>query len=256
LIVATQYQGAMAEGSSLPQLFTCGDGKGYVVKFMSNPQGIRGLANELIAYRLGKLLDLPVVPGEVIYLTEDFIDSVSKLKKQRVQPGPHFGSLFLQQAQEPNKQAISNCINLDQFTGMIVFDHWIKNGDRSSENIILTAGDRPTFYMIDHNGCFCGSGWTAKRLLRNSGHVEPYWAGMYARFARYLDQHGNPFSTSLDRLEALSRSMVREVMYDIPKEWGVKQEDFDVLAEFLERRKSLVRGAIVHLKRHFPRWSS
>ena len=92
MTTASRYLGAMSAGFCLPQLFQCDDGKRYVVKFMSNPQGIRGLPNELIACRLGKLLDLPLVPGNVVYLTQKLIDLEPSLKKQGVQPGPHFGS--------------------------------------------------------------------------------------------------------------------------------------------------------------------
>jgi hypothetical protein len=249
---ATYYLGAMAEGYCLPQLFKCEDGQCYVVKFMSNPQGIRGLVNELIAYRLGKLLDLPVVPGRIVYLTEDFIRQIPELSKQGVQPGPHFGSLFVEHAQEPEIGTIAKCMNLDQVAGMIVFDHWIENDDRDTGNVILTAEDAPKFYMIDHESCFCGSGWYGKKLLRHRNQVKPYWSDVYERFAPYLDQFENSFLTAVGRLEGLSGLDVREAMQDIPEEWDIEPEELDILVIYLERRKRLVRDVVLKLKQHFP----
>lgn len=254
MTIATRYLGAMATGFCLPQLFECEDGQRYVVKFMSNPQGIRVLPNELIAYRLGKLLELPIVPGRVVYLTKEFINCVPELKKQHVDPGRHFGSIFLERAQKPTSKAIGKCVNLDKAAGMIVFDHWIQNDDRDIGNVILTAGERPKFYMIDHESCFCSSGWYDEDLLQHRDRVEPYWSEVYERFAPYLDQSENLFLAAVELLEALNRSAIREAMHDIPEEWGVEPEEFEQLAEYLERRKKLVRGAVLKLKTHFSNW--
>jgi hypothetical protein len=122
---ATKFLGEMSKGYCHPKLFECNDGRRYVVKLMSNPQGLRGLPNELIACRLGNLLKLPIVPGRIVYLTKELIKNDRELKQQRVQPGPHFGSLYIEKVQEPSRHNIKKCVNLHQGVDMIVFDHWI-----------------------------------------------------------------------------------------------------------------------------------
>jgi hypothetical protein len=252
---ANRYLGAMSAGFCLPQLFQCDDGNRYVVKFMSNPQGIRGLPNELIAYRLGKLLDLPIVRGRVVYLTQKLIDHEPSLKRQGVKPGPHFGSLFVPQVQAPTEKAIAQCVNTEQAAGMIVFDHWVQNDDRDTGNVLVTRGAKPQFYMIDHESCFCGSGWYDEDLLQHRERVVPYWAESYPRFVPYIDQREHPFLAALERLEGLSRSLIEEATRDVPAEWGVEDEEWDLFVDYLDRRKRLVRGAVGKLKRHFPKWS-
>ncbi|MGZ4122941.1 MAG: HipA family kinase [Tumebacillaceae bacterium] len=247
---ATHYLGAMEAGYCLPQLFRCDDGNRYVVKFMSNPQGIRGLANELIACRLGSLLDLPVVPGRVVEVTQRLIDAEPELQKAGVQAGPHFGSLYVSRVQAPTEKAIAKCVNLDKVAGMIVFDHWVQNDDRDTGNVLITRGDQLSFYMIDHESCFCGSGWYDEDLFQHRGRVEPYWAEVYPRFLPFVDWREQPFSAALERLEELTYKQIASALRGVPSEWGVEADEWELLADYLERRKLLVRGAIGQLKRY------
>lgn len=251
---ATRYLRAMEAGYTLPQLFECEDGQQYVVKFMSNPQGIRCLAKELIAYRLGQMLDLPVATGEVISISQDLIDKHSALKKLRVQPGPHFGSLFIENAQAPSSKVISQCVNVHKATGMIVFDHWVQNKDREGGNVLFTKSSRSKFYMIDHQGIFGSSGWNNSVLSHDRNQVKPYWTHLYKRFVPNIDQKQNPFAHDLEQLEDLSRNEIAKSMRDIPSEWGIKSEEFELLIDYLYTRKRLVRDAVRKLKPHFSKW--
>jgi hypothetical protein len=247
LITATKFLKEMSKGYCHPKLFECNDGKRYVVKLMSNPQGLRALPNELIACRLGKLLNLPIAPGRIVYLTNDLIKNNPELTQQRVQPGPHFGSIYIENAREPSRRNIKKCVNLHQGVDMIVFDHWIQNDDRRIDNIILSPGDKSKFYMIDHEGCFCGSGWYDKALKRNRSVVKPYWSLIYKRFAPYIVLSYKTFDEPLKRLESLSFSNIRKAMDNIPLKWQLETKEINLLADYLEKRKWLVRSTILKL---------
>jgi hypothetical protein len=123
------------------------------------------------------------------------------LKKQRVKPGPHFGNLYIANIQEPSRHNIKKCVNLHQGVDMIVFDHWIQNDDRGIDNIILTPGNNPKFYLIDHEGCFGGQGWYDKTLKRHRSVVKPYWSDIYKRFAPSIVLSDKTFHEPLKRLE-------------------------------------------------------
>jgi hypothetical protein len=249
LVAATKFIREMSTGYCQPKLFECDDGKRYVVKLMSNPQGLRGLPNELIACRLGKLLGLPIVPGRIVYLTKELINNNKVLKKQRVRPGPHFGNLYIANVQEPSKHNIKKCVNLHQGADMIVFDHWIQNDDRGTANIIISPGDKPKFYMIDHESCFSGSGWYDKALKRHRSVVKPYWSKIYERFAHNTVLSDKTLHEPLKRLESLSYSKIRKAMDNIPREWQLETKELDLLADYLEKRKRLVRSTILKLIR-------
>ena len=49
----------------------CSDGYYYVVKFQNNPQGVRILANELLATRLAARIGLPVPGAAVVEVRSD-----------------------------------------------------------------------------------------------------------------------------------------------------------------------------------------
>jgi hypothetical protein len=251
---ATRFVKAMETGWTRPYLFECDDGNKYVIKFMSNPKGVCGLAKELIACRLGRLLDLPIVYGTVIYITKDIIDRYPILKKEHVKPGPHFGSRFLEGARYPSRETIRRCVNLHEAARMIVFDVWVNNTDRHSKNILITNTSKPKFKMIDHQCIFGGPRWYHDELLYDRDRVKPYWDKSYSQFVEYIDDRKNPFRDALKKLESCSWSDIANSMRGIPEEWGIQEEEIEMLIEYLYRRKQLVYKAIREFKPYFPKW--
>src|SRR5580700_3893578 len=72
----------------------------YVVKFQNNPQGVRILANELLATRLAARIGLPVPAAAVVEVRQSLIertdDLVMQLGRGRAQcrAGFQFGSCY------------------------------------------------------------------------------------------------------------------------------------------------------------------
>jgi hypothetical protein len=253
---AVRYIGPMRTGFCRPQLFECDDGKQYVIKFMSNPQGIRILPNELIAYRLGKLLHLPVVEGKIITIPERLINETPDLQPFQLKAGPHFGSEFYPNSMYATSRSIPKCTNLHHIPLMIAFDYWINNNDRaaSSANYVIKKGDNWTLHLIDHGSCFYGAGWTSKVLQQNNQHVQVYWGEVYERFVPFIDCP-DPFSKALDLLVSLDRTQIAETVIGIPDEWEVSKAELDVLVEHLIQRQPHVPDAIEQIKPYFPIWS-
>ena len=75
------------------------DGKLWVVKFRNNPQGVRVLANELLATRLAEAVGLPVPKTDVVEVTEWLIANTPELYvearagpvRERCRAGLQFG---------------------------------------------------------------------------------------------------------------------------------------------------------------------
>lgn len=57
MLQVTQYIQPLP-GWSMPHLVLCSDGNHYVIKLLSNPQGIKVLVNELICSQLAKRMNL------------------------------------------------------------------------------------------------------------------------------------------------------------------------------------------------------
>jgi hypothetical protein len=227
-------------------VFLCDDGRPYVVKFLSNPQGLRILPNEWWAFQLGRLLGLPMGEAEKIVLAQDLL-ALPELAEFHLQAGPHYGSLCLTDFTHCSSvEKVEKCTNLEIVPMMIVFDHWINNNDRycSNRNLLIDMSKSWRLHLIDHGSCFYGAGWTIDVLNEHAGRVETYWGEVYQRFVPFLDQN-QPFEAALKRLEALPDHQIQKaITTDIPPEWQVSDEEKDALVRHLIARKPLVRAAL------------
>ena len=87
-------------GGTQSQLMRCSDEHYYVVKFQNNPQGVRILANELLASILAKTLGLPVAETAIVDVDAKLICHTAELAIQLERgrigccPGLSFGSRY------------------------------------------------------------------------------------------------------------------------------------------------------------------
>lgn len=217
-----------------------------MVKFLSNPQGLRILPNEWWAYRLGSSLGLPIVKSEKVYLPEELI-GLPQFAEFQLQAGPHYGSRYLvEHTLCTTMEKVARCVNLDLVPLMIAFDYWINNNDRyaSNRNLLIEKGEVWQLRMIDHGSCFCGAGWTVKTLNANAERVQPYWGELYQRLVSFVDDK-QMFEEAIARLEALPDCQIADaIQSDVPEEWAVTPEEKEALVHFLLTRKPFVRAAI------------
>ena len=66
-------------GGAQSHLLRCDDGDYYVVKFKNNPQGVRILANEMLAGKLARTLGLPVPEPEVVEVSEWLVEHTPEM---------------------------------------------------------------------------------------------------------------------------------------------------------------------------------
>ncbi len=262
VLQAIQYFSPMNYGWSNPHLFLCLDGNRYVVKFMSNPQGKRVLANELISYRLAKWLKLPVPRGEIIYVSQELIDSSPTLQYLGVEVGPHFGSYFIEsKTKNLSKADISQVMNISKAADMILFDYWLNNNDRhllrpeGENNVLLSKGVKTKLWLIDHANILAGPNWTVESISGHQNHIFTYWGELYERFVPYID-NANPFAQALNRIESLELWQIMESISIVPVEWGVADHEKLALSNYLNIRKKLLATFIQPLRVHFPVWES
>ena len=157
------------------------DGKFYVVKFRNNPQHRRVLVNEWIASVFLKQLQIATPDAALIEITPEFLDSEpdvymqSGSRRLAVKPGWHFGSQFPGDPQRvpvfdflPDS-LLSQCVNLRDYVGALVFDKWVSNAD-GRQSIFYKArirdgrGDEVlekgfVTQMMDNGFIFDGPNW-------------------------------------------------------------------------------------------------
>lgn len=159
-------------GGSQAQLLRASDSHLYVVKFTNNPQGVRVLANDWIASRLARQIDLPVPEVAAVEVSQWLIHSTPELSfelssgKAACSEGVHFGSRF---AVNPQENIVSDLLptaclprvkNLAAFIGAVVLDKWTCNTDRRQAVYVCTP--ESTWYsavLIDQGHCFNATNW-------------------------------------------------------------------------------------------------
>jgi hypothetical protein len=252
-------------GGAQSHLMRCEDGGYYVVKFQNNPQGVRILANELLATRLAARLGLPTAAAAVVEVRESLIahteDLVMQLGRGRApcKAGLQFGSRY---PGSPAETAVSDflpdeplreVVNLADFCGMLAFDKWTCNTNgRQAIFFRASAESRYQAQMIDQGFCFNAGEWN---------FPDAPLRGLYPRHRVYESARGiESFEPWLARIESKMTEQVFDDVYkEIPGDWyGFDTDALEKMLERLLRRRTLVRELIVSAWKSsaqpFPNW--
>jgi hypothetical protein len=257
-------------GGSQPHLMRCSDGHYYVVKFANNPQGLRILANEYLAGRLGKLLGLPCPEICVLETKEELVRLTTALSIQwpyggyPVAAGLAFGSQFPSRRYGANRMLLSvvelsqasrlgRVENLSDLMGILMFDKWTSNID-SRQILCLPrpSKHRRTYrlYMIDNGFCFGGCDW---------GFKDSPLRGLYLDIAIYSAvQNLDALGPWLERLETrVTLGELSKIVEDVPQSWFKDDLDqFRELVNCLYERKRIVPALIQQTLTALNNWTS
>jgi hypothetical protein len=254
-------------GGAQSHLMRCAaeDDAYYVVKFQNNPQGVRILANELLATRLAARIGLPVPAAAVVEVRRELIeqteDLVMQLGRGRApcRAGFQFGSRYPGRPRETvvydflPQEHLRSVSNLADFCGMLVFDKWTCNTN-GRQAIFLRAGEEAPYrtQMIDQGFCFNAGEWS---------FPDAPLRGLYTRHVVYESVRGmEAFEPWIARIENLDAGDFEEAASEIPPDWY--DGDQDALFALLERllaRRTMVRSLIVSAWKStaqpFPNWT-
>ena len=252
-------------GGAQAQLMRCADGGYYVVKFQNNPQGVRILANELLATRIAERLGLPVPPPAVVEVRDALIvnteDMVIQLGRGRVpcKAGLQFGSRYPGSPAETAvydfvpEEALRLVKNVRDFCGMLVFDKWTCNTNGRQAIFFRRSGEeRYEAQMIDNGFCFNAGEWN---------FPDAPLRGLYARHRVYEAVRGiDSFEPWLSRVDKMDEPALGEMAGEIPPEWyGSSFDALEKMVQKLARRRTLVRELIISAWRSsvqpFPFWN-
>ncbi len=254
-------------GASEPHLLRCEDGESYVVKFQNNPQHVRILANEMLAGRLARLIELPVpdlaiveVPAELVR-THPFQESTTGTHRECSAAGRQFGSRF---PGVPSQTLVVDFLpdrllrhvsNLGAiFLGAFVFDKWTCNCNGRQVIFYRSTDQEGSAYsasLIDQGFCFNDGDWNFPDSPIRS---------LYPRRLVYESVRGlRSFEPFLSRIENLEAEDLEECARGIPGEWcGGHPKQLLLLTERLYERRRRLRQAIIDAKNSssnpFPNW--
>ncbi|WP_102349258.1 HipA family kinase [Bacillus sp. Marseille-P3661] len=242
-IYPVQYVQAVTGGTA--HVILCSDGNQYVMKMNTVSKRPKEMVNEYVFGKLAKLLSLPVIPFELIQLNEEFIKSTPALyaNKPNYDPRLRYGSLVIENSivfadkleTPPSKQEI---INRNMLAGMIIFDQWVYNSNRSINNLLLQHTDKGGYYvhMINHDRCFPGGyRWNAKTI--GSQKPEYRMLNQVYRWCYSMLDDDKLLVKFAERIKALPNEWIYEVIVSIPDEWEVTSEERETLYQYLIKEK-------------------
>lgn len=249
-------------GGSQAHLMRASDGEYYVIKFRNNPQHVRILVNEMLASRLGRMLQLPIPKVEVIEVCDWLIEHTPDLRMQigdaetPCRSGPQMGSLYPDIEAEVfdylPEAMLRQVTNLGDFARMLVLDKWTANLD-ARQAIFLRNGWRRQFCasFIDQGYCFNAGEWT---------FTNTPFRGVFSRDCVYAGVTGwESFEPALSRAEAVDMAALWQCAEAIPEEWYENDRAaLHQLVEELYKRRRMIRPLIESFRNScrapFPNW--
>jgi hypothetical protein len=252
-------------GKTQAHLMRASDGNLYVTKFSNNPLGIRVLASEFLATKVGLSLGLPMPEVAVIEVPTFLVDNTPALQMEtedreviRCAPGQHLAIRFVGDVWKDQvfdympKAMFGRVINAADFPRVLAFDKWLGNCDHRQAVYVGRAGKRQyQAIFIDQHDCFDGPRWQfldhpAKGINRGQ-HVYEAVTGW------------NSFEPTLSRIENFEVDDLWRLASEVPGEWhGCDQEVLSCLIESLYQRRAIIRDLVTEFRdcspRPFPKW--
>lgn len=227
------------EGKSNAHLITFSDGNDYVVKYFQ-PGFEKSLPNEWVAYCLARFLDLPIPYGRIVDIPEEFSYQVPELAGYS-NVKYQFASLYKPNCLDGHQALdITNLSNDSaQLAGIILFDHWICNTDRTRKNILLHEdySNSHKLWIIDHAEVFGTYNWALPDLENLSTNLLK--SATHQIMTLFIEEEES-FSEQLEIIQTIPVLLMEEIVELIPEEWAVSKEEKKAMVSALIRRRKKV----------------
>ncbi|RSD25929.1 HipA family kinase [Mesobacillus subterraneus] len=231
------------EGKSNAHLITFDDGRNYVVKFFQ--EGFeRTLPNEWISYCLARYLDLPVPYAQIIEIPQTFVSQTPELSQVATSQF-QFASLYIQDCLDGHEVTeVPNILNHDKLAGIIVFDYWLSNHDRTRKNILLRE-ESPSSYrlwMIDQAEVLGSYNWQLSDLEKmNTKLLKSATHKLIAGFIKDEQE----FDDYIELTQTIPIFLIEEIVSIIPDEWLVSKEEKKAIVSALVTRRNKVLPKLI-----------
>ncbi len=232
----------------------------FVVKTLQNSQGHKALINELICFKLGKLLGIPIPNVAFIKIDQELIDADERLQKVNVEPGLHFGSFFMERAEPAiGSGLVDLSVNKEDIPSIILFDQIIYNNDRTrNKGNLLFDMKNKKIIVIDHSHTFkLGLIWDEVQLKQICEEdiclVSDFHGHNYRPLLRYINGN-SPFDKVMHALEHLTEKNLALCFEGVPVEWGLTVSEKKALLEFVSHRINNVDDLLQLIQAQCPQW--
>ncbi|MDQ0200237.1 HipA family kinase [Neobacillus ginsengisoli] len=231
------------EGKSNAHLITFNDGRDYVVKYLQ-PGFEKSLANEWVSYCLGRYLDLPIPFAQLVEIPREFSSQVPGIEHLTYTQN-QFASLYVRDCIDGHQvSADPYIINHQSLAGIILFDYWLCNLDRTRKNILLQE-KMPNFFhlqIIDHAEIFGSYNWVQSDLEKLP--VDIMKSATHQLMARCIADEKD-FTEQLELIQSIPTLLIEEIVSLIPDDWMVSPEEKKVMVKKLLRRRDKILPELI-----------
>ncbi len=250
-------------GRSHAHLIEANDGRYYVVKSATNPQGTRTLANGFIGACIFRLLGISAPLPALVRLTAEFLDANPTLCFEGsdgcslVAPGLHLGSRFPGRPESdlvldvfPQKLLV-RVGNVADFIGALIADKWL--GTKGRRHAVFTKHPSNCWgvRMVGFGRTFGGVSWQFHGCVSWGLSIHHAYCGVTS---------WSDLEEWLHRVEALSIGTLKHIASQVPADWVRSDEERlqDLLERLMERRAEipvLIRQLLFSDNNPFPNWT-
>ncbi len=224
-----------------------------MAKFMGNPAGDHALACEWVGTSLAKWLGIPTFEFALIPYQTDF--RILLDKDSYAQIGPAFITRWEDKggAWRGDPAQLEKIENSDDLTKIVYLDTWLLNRDRWSrwehvepvdhyENVFIgQSKEEPgKFYVkaIDHSHVITYGGYIRERITRKESLECTQICGNFDEFSCYLKSEVS--EQAAKKIGSIPPKIIDEILAQIPKEWGVGENEKEWLRTFITHRSKFV----------------
>jgi hypothetical protein len=236
--------GKPANGGSRPRFYDFDDGVTRLVKWSPSLHGNKACFNELVASRLGQLIDAPILRGIIVYVSDEIIPPDHRA--EGATPGFHFAVTRMLGENFVAPGHYADIENSSELPAAGVQLAWLAVGDQQGHNQYLQRLEyeergvpkkTKRFKLIDMGQMFGNFSWTAAHVA--NVHLTYQ---LPAHLAAILTKAN--LAPVVDQLSQIADDVIEECFQDCPESWGVSQEDKSAGAQCAIQAKKKIADII------------
>jgi hypothetical protein len=217
--------GKPVNGGSRPRFYEFDDDVTRLVKWYPSVHGTKACFNELVASRLGQLINAPILRGVIVYVPDDIIPTDHRA--DGATPGFHFAVTRMLGENFVAPGHYADIENHSELPAAAVLLSWLATGDQQGHNQYLQRLEREEngvikktkrFKLIDMGQMFGDFNWTAANVAQvHVNYVLP------PHLANHLSKAS--LAVAIDQLKQLADTVVEECFQDCPDTWAISPAD-------------------------------
>jgi hypothetical protein len=236
--------GKPANGGSQPRFYEFDDGVTRLVKWSPSPHGRKACFNELVASRLGQLIDAPILRGIIVYVSDEIIPADHRAEAAK--PGFHFAVTRMLGENFVAPGHYAEIANSSELLAAAVHLAWLAVGDQQGHNQYLQRVEYEDngvvkktkhFKLIDMGQMFGNFNWTAATVatVHSTYQLPVHLAALLTK---------PKLEPAIAQLSTLTDAVIEECFQDCPDTWNISAEDKSAGAKCAIQAKHTINDII------------